>query len=119
MDMDKLKKVELSTIDVCKEVGHFNCEAWLANDAQARSAFHARLGDGKALTYTAGLLQWEEVYGKETSFDGHYYMLSKVFVACDAPCGNLKNGMAILARKTEEDEPGMYLIQLYSGETLK
>ena len=35
----------------------------------------------KSLPYVAGLLQWGKVYGKETSFVGHYYMLNKVFVA--------------------------------------
>ena len=41
MGLNMYKKVELSTIDVCKVIGHFKGEAWLADDIQARGAIQA------------------------------------------------------------------------------
>ena len=71
VELSKFKKAALSTIEICKEVGCFNGEAWLADDVQAGWSFRSRLGDGKALPYVAGMLQWERVHSKETSFVGH------------------------------------------------
>ena len=85
VNLSKFKKAELPTIEICKDVGHFNGEAWLADDIQAGWSFCGTLGDGKALPYVASMLQWGRVYGKETSFVGHYSMLRKVFVAADTP----------------------------------
>ena len=39
VDMNRFQKVELSTIEVCKEVGCFNGEAWLADDIGAGQSF--------------------------------------------------------------------------------
>ena len=47
---------------------------------------------------------------EKSGFFGHYYMLGKVFVTCNTPQGSFKNSLAVLGSKTEEDEPGMYLI---------
>ena len=63
----------------------FKGEAWLSDDIQTGQSFHNRPGNGKPLPYVAGLLQWGKVYGKETSFVGHYYMLNKLFVAAGTP----------------------------------
>ena len=90
----------------------------MADDIQAGWSFCSRLGDGKALPYIAGMLQWGRVHGKETSFVGHYYMLSKVFVAADTPHGSFHSGLATMVDKSEE-EPGMYLVCLFHGETLQ
>ena len=90
---------------------------WLADDIQAGQSFCSRLGDGKALPYIAGMLQWGRVHGKETSFVGCYYMLSKVFVAVDIPCGSFQSGLATMVDKYEEEEPGVYLVCLFHGET--
>ena len=46
-------------------------------------------------------------------------MLSKVFMAGDAPQGSFNNGLAILRSKMEDDQPGMFLIWIYKGETLQ
>ena len=81
--------------------------------------FCNRLGDGKALPYIADMLQWEKVHGKETSFVGCYYMLSKVFMAADTSYGTFQSSMATMVDKTEEEESGMYLIWLYHGESLQ
>ena len=35
MDSKYFKPVELSTIEVCKDIGCFNAEAWLSEDVQA------------------------------------------------------------------------------------
>ena len=32
VDMSRFKKADLSTIEICQEVGYFNGEAWLADD---------------------------------------------------------------------------------------
>ena len=60
VEPNKFKKAELSTIEICKEVGCFNGEAWLADDIQAGQSFCSRLGDGRALPYIAGMLQGGE-----------------------------------------------------------
>ena len=88
MELDHFKKKELSTIEICKDAGCFNGEVWLSDDNQTGWFFCNRLGNGKPLPYVAGLLQWGKVYGKETSFVGHYYMLNKVFVAAGTPQGS-------------------------------
>ena len=113
MDLSKFKKTELSTIEICKEVGCFNGEAWLADNIQAGWPFCGRLGDGKALPYIAGMLQWVIVYGKETSFVGHYYMLSKVFAAADTPCGTFQSSLATIVDKSGEEEAAMYLVMSF------
>ena len=64
------------------------------------------------------MLQWGKVYGRETSYVGLYYMLNKVFVAADTPWGSFDSGMAAMLEKSSEEEAGMYLIHLYSGEDL-
>ena len=46
-------------------------------------------------------------------------MLNKIFVAADTPQGSFDSGMAALLDKSSEGEVGMYLIHLYSGETLQ
>ena len=85
MDLNHFKKKQLSTIKICKDVGCFNCEAWLSDDIQAGQSFCKRMGDGKPLPYVAEVLQWGKTYGRETSFVGHYYMLNKIFVAAGTP----------------------------------
>ena len=99
-------------------MGHFNGEAWLSGDIQAGWSFQNKLGLGRALCYVAGMLQWGKVYGRETSYVGQYYMLNKIFVAADTPQGSFDSSMAALLDKSSEGEVGMYLICLYSGETL-
>ena len=49
------------------------------------TSFRNKLGSGRCLHYVAGMLQWGEVYGRETSYVGLYYMPNKVFVAADTP----------------------------------
>ena len=100
-------------------MGHFNGEAWLSGDIQAGWSFWNKLGLGKALHYVAGMLQWGKVFGRETSYVGQYYMLNKIFVAADTPQGSFDSGMAALLDKSPEGEVGMYLVHLYSGETLQ
>ena len=109
----------MSTIEVCKDIGHFNTEAWLSEDVQAGHFFKKKLGASKGLHYIAGMLQWGKVYGKETSYRGLYYMLSKVFVATDTPRGTFSSSMATILDKSSEREEGMYLIHLYKGEDLQ
>ena len=46
-------------------------------------------------------------------------MLSKVFIAGDASHGSFQSGLAALVDKTEDEDAGMYLICLYSGESLQ
>ena len=70
MDLTQFKTGELSTLEICKDVGHFNGEAWLSGDIQAGCSFQNKLGSGKALHYVAGMLQWGKVYGRETSYVG-------------------------------------------------
>ena len=118
MDLKYFKPAELSTIEVCKDIGCFNMEAWLSEDTQAGHSFKKRLGAGKGLCCTAGMLQWGKVYGKET-YRGLYYMLSKVFVAADTPRGTFSSGMAAILDRSSEEEEGMYLICLYEGEDLQ
>ena len=119
MDLNHFRKKELSTIEICKAVGHFNGETWLSDDIQAGWSFHKRLGNGKPLPYVAGLLQWGKVYGRETSFVGCYYMLNQIFVAAGTLQGSFDSGMAAMLEKSSEEEPGMYLIHLCHGETLQ
>ena len=119
VELNKFKKAELSTIEICKEVGRFNGEAWLADNIQAGQSFRSRLGDGRALPYIAGMLQGGRVHGKETSFVGCYYMLSRVFVAADTPHGTFQSSLAAMVDKSEEEEPGMYLVHLFHGESLQ
>ena len=119
MELNCFKKIELSTIEICKDVGCFNGEAWLSDDLQAGRSFCNRLGSGKPLPYVAGLLQWGNIYGKETSFVGCYYMLNKVFVAAGTPQGSFDSGMAVMLDKSSEEVLGMYLVCLYHGETLQ
>ena len=65
------------------------------------------------------MLQWGKVYGRETSYVGLYYMLNKVFVAVDTPQGSFDSSMVAILEKSSEEEAGMYLICLYSGEDLQ
>ena len=74
---------------------------------------------GGMTPYVAGLLQLGKIYGKETSFVGHYYMLNKVFVAAGTPQGSFDSGMAVMLDKSSEEVLGMYLVCLYHGETLQ
>ena len=46
-------------------------------------------------------------------------MLNKVFVAADTPQGSFDSGMATLLDKSSEEEAGMCLTHLYSGESLQ
>ena len=85
MDLTNCKNRELSTLEICKDISHFNGEAWLSDDIQAGQSFQNKLGSGKPLHYVAGMLQWGRVYGRETSYVGLYYMLNKVFIAADTP----------------------------------
>ena len=57
MDSKYFKPVELSIIEVCKDIGCFNAEAWLSDDVQAGHFFKKKLGAGKGLHYIAGMLQ--------------------------------------------------------------
>ena len=118
MDLKYFKPAELSTIEVCKDIGQFNVEAWFSEDTQAGHSFKEKLGAGKGLHYIAGMLQWGKVYSKETSYRGLYYILSKVFVAADTPRGTFSSGMATILDRSSEEE-GMYLICLYEGEDLQ
>ena len=118
MDLKYFKPVELSTIEVCKDIGCFNAEAWLSEDTQAGHSFKKKLGAGKGLQYIAVMLQWGKVYSKETSYRGLYYMLSKVFIAADTPRGTFSSSMATILDRSSEDEEGMCLICLYKGEDL-
>ena len=81
MDLKYFKPAELSTTEVCKDIGCFNVEAWLSEDPLAGHSFKKKLGASKGLHYIAGMLQWGKVYSMETSYRGLYYMLSKVFIA--------------------------------------
>ena len=53
MDLKYFKPAELSTTEVCKDIGHFNTEAWLSEDTQA-GHFFKKLGASKGLCYMAG-----------------------------------------------------------------
>ena len=119
MDLNHFKTEELSTLEVCKDIGCFNGEAWLSDDIQAGWSFQNKLGSGRPLHYVAGMLQWGKVYGRETPYVGLYYMLNKVFVAADTPQGSFDSDMAAILEKSSEEEAGMYLIHLYSGEDLQ
>ena len=70
VDLTQFKTGELSTSEICKDVGCFNGEAWLSEDIQAGQSFWNKLGLGKALHYVAGMLQWGKVFGRETSYVG-------------------------------------------------
>ena len=50
---------------------------------------------------------------------GCYYMLSRVFVAADTPHGTFQSSLAAMVDKSEEEEPGMYLVHLFHGESLQ
>ena len=50
---------------------------------------------------------------------GLYYMLNKVFVATDTPLGSFDSSMAAILEKSSEEEAGIYLVHLYSGEDLQ
>ena len=39
VDLNHFKTEELSTLEVCKDIGHFNGEAWLSDDIQAGWSF--------------------------------------------------------------------------------
>ena len=119
MDLKYFKPAELSTIEVCKDIGHFNMEAWLSEDTQAGHSFKKKLGTSKGLHYIAGMLQWGKVYGRETSYRGLYFMLSKVFIAADTPRGTFSSSMAAILDRSSKEEEGMYLICLYKGEDLQ
>ena len=119
MDLKYFEAAELSTIEVCKDTGHFSVEAWLSEDTQAGHSFKKKLGTGKCLHYIAGMLQWGKVYGKETSYRGMYYMLSKDFIEADTPRGTFLSGMATILDRSSKEEEGMYLIHLYEGEDLQ
>ena len=43
MDLKYFKPAELSTIEVCKDIGCFNVEAWLSEDTQAGHSFKKKL----------------------------------------------------------------------------
>ena len=119
MDLNHFKTRELSTLEICNDISHFNGETWLSDDIQAGWPFQNKLGSGNPLHYVAGMLQWGKVYGRETPYVGLYYMLNKVFVAADTPQGSFDSGMAAILEKSSEEEAGMYLICLYSGEDLQ
>ena len=85
VDLNHIKTEELSNLDVCKDISHFNGEAWLLDDIQGGRSFQNKLGLGKPFHYVTRMLQWGKVCGRETSYVGLYYMLSKVFVAADTP----------------------------------
>ena len=112
VDLNHFKTEELSTLEVCKDIGHFNGEAWLSDDIQAGQSFWSKLGSGKPLCYVAGMQQWGKVYGRETPYVGLNYMLNKVFVAADTPQGSFDSGMATMLEKSSEEEVGMYLMSL-------
>ena len=57
VDLKYFKPVELSTIEVCKDIGCFNAEAWLSEDTQAGHSFKKKLSTSKGLCYIAGMLQ--------------------------------------------------------------
>ena len=82
-DLNHFKTEELSTLEVSKDIGCSNREAWLSDGIQAGQSFQNKFGSGRPLHYVAGMLQWGKVYGRETSYVGLYYMLNKVFVAVD------------------------------------
>ena len=44
VDLKYFKPVELSTIEVYKDIGHFNVEAWLSEDTQAGHSFQEEAG---------------------------------------------------------------------------
>ena len=119
MDLNHFKTEELSALEVCKDISHFNREAWLSDGIQAGWSFQNKLGSGRPLHYAAGMLQWGKVYGRETSYVGLYYMLNKVFIAADTHQGSFDSGMAAILEKSFEEEAGMYFIHLYSGEDLQ
>ena len=85
MDLNHFKTRELSTLEICNDISHFNGEKWLSDDIQSGWPFQNKLGSGNPLHYVAGMLQWGKVYGRETSYVGLYYMLNKVFIAADTP----------------------------------
>ena len=39
MDLTHFKIRELSTLEICKDISHFNGEAWLSDDIQAGWSF--------------------------------------------------------------------------------
>ena len=39
VDLNHFKTEELSTLEVCKDIGHLNREAWLSDDIQAGQSF--------------------------------------------------------------------------------
>ena len=119
VDLTQFKSGELSTLEICKDVGCFNGETWLSGYVQAGWSFWNNFGLGKALHYVAGMLQWEKVFGRETFYVGQYYLLNNIFVAADTPQGSFDSGMATLLDKSSEGEADMYLVCLYSGETLQ
>ena len=58
MDLNHFKTEELSILEVCKDIGHFNGEAWLPDVFQAGWSFQNKLGADRPLCYVAGMLQW-------------------------------------------------------------
>ena len=100
VDLAHFKNRELLTLEICKDISHFNREVWLPDDIQARQFFQNKLSSGKPLHYVAGILQWGKVYGRKTSYVGLYYMLNKVFIAADTPRGSFDNGMAAILDKS-------------------
>ena len=119
VDLTHFKNRELLTLEICKDICHFNGEAWLSDDIQAGRFFQNKLGSGKPLHYVAGILQWGKVCGRDTSYVGLYYMLNKIFVAADTPRGSFDSGMAAILDKSLEEVAGMYLVCLYGGEDLQ
>ena len=75
VDLNHFKTRELSTLEICKDISHFNGEVWLSDDTQAGWSLWNKLGSGKSLHYVAGMLQWGKVHGRETPYVGLYYML--------------------------------------------
>ena len=81
--------------------------------------FLEQVGFGQSLALCGWNVAVGKVFGRETSYVGQYYMLNKIFVAADTPQGSFDSGMAALLNKSSEGEAGMYLVHLYSGETLQ
>ena len=59
VDLTWFKTGELSTLEICKDVGHFSGEVWLSGDIQAGWSFQNKLGSGRA-----ALCGWNAAVGK-------------------------------------------------------
>ena len=107
--MSQLKKVELSSIAISREIGQFNGEVWLSSDDQATDQMLKRLGAGEPIDH---ILQYGKVHGKELYAEQSL---------CSSKCSQriFKDGMAVLISKLSSKSPGMYLVQLHHGENLQ